>query len=79
MTYAIGLAAVALLVFLYTKLKGILYQAKDKMLIKEDESLKLQQVKVEEQVNQLKDSISVSADPNLTPTEVENFWKDNKK
>lgn len=70
--------ALLLCVYLYTKLKSLFYKAKTDELVKEDATLKSQQNVLEQEVNKLRQDLNNPV-KDLTPEEVENFWKEDKK
>lgn len=67
-----ALAVIVILVLLSTKLKSLFFKAKDAKLVKEDQALKQEQVKLEAQIDDLKTPVKAGE---LSPTEVEDFWK----
>lgn len=79
MTYLyIVLALLALGYVLYGKLKNLMFKAKDVALVKEDEALKTKQGTLEQEIQAKRQEMN-SPVPDMTPEEVEEFWKKDKK
>lgn len=79
MEYA-GLIALVVVIglFLISKIKSFIFKAKDQALVKEDENLKAQQTMLENEISKMKENLSKPVE-DLTPEQVEEFWKDDKK
>lgn len=75
MIYGIAtLAVIVILVLLSTKLKSLFFKAKDAKLVKEDQALKQEQIKLEDQIDDLKTPVKARE---LSPSEIEEFWRKN--
>ncbi len=67
MIYVIAaLLAIGLIVLLSTKLKSFIFKTKDAKLVKEDQALKVQQDKLQEEIKDLKTPLKAA--PDLTPS-----------
>lgn len=75
MMYALAAIALVIVAILIAKFRGLLYKTKDAALVKEDQTLKNTQTKLEAEVVDLKTKKVVTTA--LTPEQVEDYW--NKK
>lgn len=60
------------------KLKSVFFKAKDNKLIKDDETLRQKEAVQREQIAEIKVKLGLNIE-DLTPEQIEAFWKDNKK
>jgi hypothetical protein len=73
MIYVIAsILVIGLMVLLSTKLKSFIFKTKDAKLVKEDQALKVQADVLQEEIKDLKTPLKAE---DLTPEQIEDFWK----
>lgn len=71
-------AALLIVVGLIYKFKNLIFKAKDATLIKEDQALTSKAKTLKQEISDLKQKAKAPVQ-DLTPEQVEDFWKDSKK